>query len=111
MSGRNTFSELTGQFSAEQRTLVNERKAELRAAMALRELREARELTQSELAGRLGVNQPAVAKLERRADTTVSSLRSYVEALGGKLIIVAELPDEDVVLTGLGDREADGVSA
>ena len=55
--------------------------------MALAELRQARERSQEELARTLKVKQPAVAKLEKRADMYVSNLRRYVEALGGSLEI------------------------
>lgn len=106
MTGRNAFSDLTKDMTPERRARIEERKAELRAAMALRELRRTRGLTQGDVAAKLGVNQPAVAKLEGRADTTVSSLRAHVEALGGLLTLVAEMPDGDVVLTGFGERDA-----
>lgn len=64
----------------------------------LRELREeVARLTQEELAAQLGVQQAAVSKLERRSDTTVSTLRSAIEAMGGKLELIARFPDETVV--------------
>lgn len=64
----------------------------------LRELREeVARLTQEELAAHLGVQQAAVSKLERRTDTTVSTLRHAIEAMGGKLEIIARFPDETVV--------------
>jgi hypothetical protein len=49
------------------------------------------------------VNQPAVAKMERRADMYVSSLRSYIEAVGGRLKIVAEFPEGEVVVTNVAE--------
>ena len=67
--------------------------------MPLHELRRARELTQRDMARILKVNQPAVSKLEQRADVYVSSLRSYIEAEGGKLKIVADFPDGEVAIT------------
>ena len=72
---------------------------ELLAEMPLHELRRARALTQQDLAKMLNVNQPAVSKLEQRADVYVSSLRSYIEAVGGKLKIVAEFPEGEVAIT------------
>ena len=51
----------------------------------------------------LEVNQPAVAKLERRADMYVSNLRAYIEAMGGRLNIVAEFPQGSVVITNFSD--------
>ena len=53
---------------------------------------------------------PAVAKLERRTDMYVSNLRSYVEALGWKLSIVAEFPQGKVAITKLVDPAADTLS-
>ena len=68
------------------------RKSELREEMLLGELRRAMALTQQGLADRLQVNQPAVAKLEQRTDMYISSLRSYVESMGGQLRIIASFP-------------------
>ena len=83
MSGRHPFSELTRDFTPERRQRIDEMKRELLAEMPLHELRRARELTQRDMAKMLKVNQPAVSKMEQRADVYVSSLRSYIEAVGG----------------------------
>jgi transcriptional regulator with XRE-family HTH domain len=63
----------------------------------LRQLRDLRERSQQEIARRLGVNQAAVSKLERRTDMYVSTLRSLIEAMGGELDIVARFPDRPPV--------------
>lgn len=68
----------------------------LRAEMALAELRRARRVTQEEIADVLGNRQAAVSKVERRADMYVSTLRRYVQALGGELEIIAHFPEGDV---------------
>ena len=99
MSGRHPFSELTKDFTPERLRRIDAIKEELVAEMPLHELRRARALTQQDLAQTLKVNQPAIAKLEQRADVYVSSLRSYIEAMGGKLIIVAEFPEGEVAIT------------
>ena len=66
----------------------------------LRNLREEMaELTQQQLADRLGVNQPAVAKMERRQDMTISTLRRTIEAMGGRLDLIARFPDEELRIT------------
>jgi hypothetical protein len=70
---------------------------------ALHELSLARQRNQEELARALKVQQPAVAKLEHRADMYVSNLRRYVEALGGTLEIVARFPDGEVTITNFRD--------
>ena len=74
--------------------------------MPLHELRRARELTQRDMAKMLKVNQPAVSKMEQRADDMYvsSAYRSYIEAVGGKLKIpVAEFPEGEVAITNFSD--------
>ena len=108
MSGRHSFRELTKDFSPERRQRIEAIKEELLAEMPLHELRRARSLTQQDMAKALNVNQPAVSKLEQRADMYVSSLRSYIEAVGGTLKIVAEFPEGEVAVTNfshLGEAE------
>ena len=108
MSGRNRFDELTKDFTPSRRRRVDKIKTELRAELRLRELRQARALTQQQVAERLNVNQPAVAKLEQRTDVYLSSLRSYIEAVGGKLQIVAVFSDSEFEITtfsGAGEFE------
>ena len=109
MSGHHPFSNLTKHFTAEDRRLIEAEKRMLLAEMPLHELRRARALTQKDLAESLNVNQPAVSKMEQRADMYVSSLRSYVEAAGGKLKIIAEFPEGEVAITNfaeVGDTES-----
>lgn len=69
------------------------RAVEMRAEMPLNELRQARGLSQKALAAVLHVEQPAIAKMEKRADMYISTLRSHIEAMGGELEIVARFPD------------------
>ncbi len=107
MSGRHAFGELTKGFSPERRAHADARKAEFRAAMPLHELRQARAMTQRAVGEVLQVKQPAVAKLERRADMYVSNLRSYIEAMGGRLTILAEFPQGSVVITNFSDAGKD----
>lgn len=99
MSGRHPFNELTKDFSPERRQRIDDMKRELLAELPLHELRRARALTQQDMAKTLKVNQPAVSKLEQRTDMYVSSLRSYVEAVGGQLKIVAEFPEGEIAIT------------
>lgn len=99
MSGRHPFSELTNEFTPERRSRIDDIKADLLQEMRLYELRRARRLTQEELAKKLKVKQPAIAKMEKRADIYVSSLRSYIEAVGGQLRIIAEFPEGEVAIT------------
>ena len=103
MTGHRPFSELTKGFSAERKARVAAKAEALKTAMALHELRQARDQSQEDLARALNVGQPAVAKLERRADVYVSNLRRYVEALGGSLEITARFPEGSVTITNFGE--------
>lgn len=58
-------------------------------------------MTQAELAGRLSMQQAAISKLEGRQDLYVSMLRSFIEALGGKMEINAVFPNEKIAVAGL----------
>lgn len=72
--------------------------------MTLQDLRKAREMTQVRLAEMLGKSQVTVAQMEKRTDVMLSTLRSYIEAMGGQLDLVVRFPDrEPVVLQGLSD--------
>lgn len=66
----------------------------------LAEVRRARRLTQEELAEALGVNQASVSKIERgherHADLYLSTLRRFIEAMGGELRLVAVFPDSEI---------------
>lgn len=93
MTGHRSFNELRKTMAPERRRRNEESTAEMLAELTLEELRQARDHTQQELARVLNVGQPAVAKIERRADMYVSNLRRYVEALGGTLEITARFPD------------------
>jgi len=99
MSGRNSFKKLTKDFSQERRTKIEARKIELREEMELHELRQAIGTSQEALAEGLDVLQPAIAKMERRPDIRISSLRRMVEAMGGSLEIKAHFPQGNVTLT------------
>ncbi|GLR64474.1 helix-turn-helix domain-containing protein [Marinospirillum insulare] len=62
--------------------------------MKLAALREELELSQVEIAKRLGVSQPSIANLEKRGqEIKLSSLKRYVEAMGGKLTLDIQLAD------------------
>ena len=72
----------------------------------LKGLRLAKQQTQAEMAKKLHIRQASVAKLEQRSDIMLSTLRNYVEAMGGKLQLVVEFPDaRPVFLNTLGETE------
>jgi predicted XRE-type DNA-binding protein len=82
--------------SPERRARASARAKVMRLEMHLADLRRARELSQAEMAEKLGVAQSEVSKVEHRTDMYLSTLRKYIEAAGGTLEIVAHFPDSDV---------------
>ena len=75
---------------AKRRAGIERRASEL---ATLKDLRRAVERTQEELAASLGVGQDTVSRIERRSDILLTTLRRYVEAMGGELNLVARFPD------------------
>ena len=86
-----------------QRKKIGARAAQLIAEeMTLRQLRQACRLTQQKVAKSLRIGQEGVSKIERRSDLLISTLREYVQAMGGQLSLVVEFPDrEPVILSGI----------
>lgn len=87
------FAELRAGMSPESRARSDVKAQTMLAEMPLHELRRARGLSQKMLAETLHVQQPSVAKLERRTDMYLSTLRSHIEAMGGELEVIARFPD------------------
>lgn len=101
-----TLDQVIGGMPADRRARINKRAQQLiEEEMALRHLREARQLTQATMAQLLGIGQDSVSRLENRSDLLLSTLKSYVEAMGGSLKLVVEFPDGQAVLSSLGDGE------
>ena len=97
------FSELAAKMPPEALAQAQTQLNTLLAAMPLHELRRARGLSQKALADILHVQQPAIAKLERRTDMYISTLRSHIEAMGGQLEVVARFPDGAVKISNFSD--------
>lgn len=85
-------------------TDVGERQRAMEDALALAALRQSRNVTQVQLAETLGISQGNVSRLEARSDVYLSTLHSYVEALGGHLEIAAVFDDGRVVVQ-VGDKK------
>lgn len=100
MSGRKPVKELRTQVDADpaRRARVEEVKRAMREAFALAELRESRRLTQQKLAAAMEVSQANISRIEHQDDLYLSTLRGYVEALGGRLELRAVFPDQTVDL-------------
>jgi predicted XRE-type DNA-binding protein len=93
------FEELSSRMSPAARERARARAQKMLEEMPLNELRRARGLSQQELAALLHIQQPSVAKLERRTDMYISTLRAHIEAMGGELEVIARFPDGAVKIT------------
>ncbi len=95
------WNQIKHKFSeAEHAQIKGEAGAEL-DRIGFTKLRQARHQTQVALAERLDIPQTAVSRMERRTDLLLSTMRSYVEALGGRLELRAIFPDAEFVLDNL----------
>ena len=99
-----TLEEILNQMPEERRTRIFKRADEIRQEINLREMRRLRKVTQARLSKKLKIGQEGISRIERRADLYLSTLRNYVEGVGGKLSLVVEFPDRaPVVLSGFGE--------
>lgn len=89
-----TYKELLAKQSAESQQRIAQKVEKLRQEIALSQLREELNLSQTELARAIGVSQPTLAKMENPGnDPRLSTLKRYVAALGGELRIDVTLPN------------------
>jgi transcriptional regulator with XRE-family HTH domain len=103
--GRN-YKELQSKMDPASRAGNQQRVREELQRLALEELRQARQLTQADLAEMLEVPQSSISRIERRTDMYLSTLRNYIHSMGGTLQIQAIFPDTGaVVIDRLGDYE------
>lgn len=86
---------MLAELPAKRRAAVEARAGEL---ATLKDLRLAVAQTQQDLAAALGVGQDSISRLEKRSDTLLSTLRRYVEAMGGRLELVAQFPNRPPVI-------------
>ncbi len=86
------FAELRAKMAPESQVRIEAKAQELLTEMPLNELRQARGLSQKVLAEVLHVQQPSIAKLEKRTDMYISTLRSHIEAMGGAVGSYCSLP-------------------
>jgi predicted XRE-type DNA-binding protein len=103
------FADLRARMSPESRARSEAKAQKMLAEMPLNELRQARGLSQKVLADVLHVQQPSIAKMEKRTDMYISTLRSHIEAMGGELEVIARFPDGSVKISNfseLGDNKA-----
>jgi DNA-binding XRE family transcriptional regulator len=98
-----SLEEMLAEESEESRARIQQLVQEMRAEMNLREVRRLRKLTQARLSKKLKIGQEGVSRIEKRTDLYLSTLRSYVEGVGGELTLMVRFPDQPpVILAGLG---------
>ena len=103
MAGRHSFAELRTRMSPEAQAKGVAEAQRLGEEMDLAEVRRALKLSQEEIGQTLQIKQGSVAKIEKRADMYVSTLRRFIEAMGGELEIVARFPDHAVKIKNFAD--------
>ena len=99
------FRDLRAKMSPESQARAQAKAQAMLAELPLAELRQARHLSQEQLAAELEIRQPAVAKMEKKTDMYISTLRRFVEAMGGKLEIRASFPDGEVKINQFEELE------
>lgn len=104
MMGR-TVDEVIDALPAERRARIDQRFLELKDEVeGLAEFRRAAGKTQRDIAAALNIKQPSVSKIEKQADMYLSTLRSYIEAIGGRLELIVQLPSRPPLrIESLGD--------
>lgn len=104
------FSTLRQKMSSEARLKAQTKAAAMLHEMPLHELRKARGLSQQTLADILHVQQPAIAKLEKRTDMYLSTLRNHIRAMGGELDVIARFPDGEVRIDNFSQQDDEPVA-
>jgi hypothetical protein len=102
--GRN-LNRIIAELPPDRRARVDQRYREMKDEVeGLRGLRQVTGKAQADIATALKIKQPSVSKIEKQADMYLSTLRSYVEAIGGELDLVVRLPRRRALrLQHLGD--------
>lgn len=108
MSGHTKFDVLRSQMSSERQEANRLAAEKMLQEMPLQELRRARELSQASLADALETDQGNISRMEQRTDMYISTVRRYVEAMGGSLEIIARFPDGAVRINQFTDLGSTG---
>ena len=103
MTGRNKFLELKKGMGSVRLGTVQANTRMMLGEMLLSEIRKHSGLTQSEVAAKLGISQPGLSKMENQDEMYIGTLSKLIEAMGGKLEIIAHLPQGDCRLTQFGE--------
>ncbi|MGD0801314.1 MAG: transcriptional regulator [Terracidiphilus sp.] len=101
-----SLEEMLAELPTDRRERIEQRAAETIAEeLNLRQVRHLRKLTQARLSKKLKIGQEGVSRIEKRSDLYLSTLRSYLEGVGGELTLMVKFPDQPpVILTGFGEN-------
>jgi transcriptional regulator with XRE-family HTH domain len=104
-----TLTEKLQQLSPERQQKIEQRAAELIAEeMSLKDLRKALSLTQEKMAQKLKMRQEGISRIEQRTDLLISTLHSYIAAMGGDLHLVVTFPNRAPTrLSGLAELKSE----
>ena len=111
MAGRHSFAVLRARMTPHAQAKAGVQAEALGAEMDLAQVRRALKLSQDEIGQTLQIGQASVAKIEKRTDMYVSTLRRFVEAMGGELEIVARFPDHVVKIRSFADLSDGGAGS
>lgn len=103
-----SLNDIIAALPAEEQAAIDTRYQDLKQEVeGLRELRQIAGKAQAEIASALNIKQPSVSQIERQTDMYLSTLRSYVEAVGGELELTVKLPQRPALrIHQLGDASA-----
>jgi DNA-binding transcriptional regulator YiaG len=102
---RQNWTQIKGRMKPVARARVEAEAATLSEELHLSQLRKARGLTQQAMAELLDVSQAEVSKMERRSELYVGTLRKFIEAMNGELVLAARFPDGVEVPLSLSERD------
>jgi predicted XRE-type DNA-binding protein len=91
-----SFSNLKNKLSDESKARIQKHIENALQEMPLAELRQARMYTQQQIADALKIKQASVSKMEGQADMYISTMRKFIEAMGGELEIIAKFPEGSI---------------
>jgi hypothetical protein len=111
MAGTHSFTKLRAQMSPEARAAGEAEALRLGEGMDLAQVRQAPKLSQAELGRELHIGQASIAKIEKRTDMYVSTLRRFFEGMGGELEIIARFPETSVMIRIYGALSGDEAEA
>lgn len=92
-----TLNEYMARLPQDEQNQINAKAQKLKQAYELSQLRQTANLSQSQLADKMGVSQANISKIENGGDVQLSTLQKYVSALGGKLAVTATMDNGQVV--------------